>query len=93
LEGGLNIVDAMLVFACGLMLALAAYWNVPLLPKGERVDIKRGKEVTHLPEVRENLVEAHGRGKVYEKVGTVFRDPETGKLFMISSTGEEGGER
>jgi len=28
LEGAINIVDAMLVFACGLMLALAINWNV-----------------------------------------------------------------
>ncbi|MBC7337670.1 MAG: DUF2149 domain-containing protein [Clostridia bacterium] len=93
LEGGLNIVDAMLVFACGLMLALAVYWNIELVPKGERVELKRGREVTHLPEVRSNLVEARGEGKIYEKVGTVFRDPETGKLFMVTSTpGREGGE-
>jgi len=32
LEGVVNIADVMLVFACGLMLALAVYWNIELGP-------------------------------------------------------------
>ncbi|WP_051276366.1 DUF2149 domain-containing protein [Desulfovirgula thermocuniculi] len=84
IEGAINIVDAMLVFACGLILALAIYWNVDLARKGEKVDIKLGKDVSQLPEVRRDLIETRGEGKAYEKVGTVFRDPETGKMFMIT---------
>ncbi|MFZ5595862.1 MAG: DUF2149 domain-containing protein [Bacillota bacterium] len=85
LEGSINIVDAMLVFACGLMLSLAMYWNVDLHQKGEPVDMKLGRDVSQLPDIRHNLIETQGRGKLYEKLGTVYRDPETGKLFMLTA--------
>jgi hypothetical protein len=85
LDGSINIVDAMLVFACGLMLALVMYWNIDLPQKGERVDLKLGREVSQLPDIRDNLIETQGRGKLYEKLGTVYKDPETGKLFMLTA--------
>lgn len=88
MEGAINIVDAMLVFACGLMLALVIYWKVPITPQGERIELKQGREVSHLPEVRRDLVERQKGGKVYEKVGTVYKDPETGKLFMLTAEGQ-----
>lgn len=84
LEGAVNIVDAMLVFACGLMLALVIHWKVDLTPKGERIDLKQGRNVTQMPEIRHDLIETQGRGKLYEKVGTVYKDPQTGKLFMLT---------
>ena len=80
--------DAMLVFACGLMLALAVYWNIDLGPVGERININRGREVTDTPEIREDLVESQDRGKLYQKIGTVYKDPETGQLFMLTETGD-----
>ena len=89
LEGVVNIVDAMLVFACGLMLALAVYWNIDLGPVGERININRGREVTDTPEIREDLVESQDRGKLYQKIGTAYKDPETGQLFMLTETGDE----
>ncbi len=85
LEGAINIVDAMLVFACGLMLALAIYWKVPLASLGETIELRQTREVSQLPEVRRDLVERQEGGKAYEKVGTVFKDPETGKLFMVTT--------
>lgn len=87
LEGVTNIVDAMLVFACGLMLALAFYWNIDLGPIRERVDLQQGREVTEAPELRSDLIETQGQGELYEKMGTVYKDPRTGQLFML--TGQE----
>lgn len=88
LEGTTNIVDAMLVFACGLMLALAVYWNIDLGPIGERVNLSRGQEVTETPHIRDDLIETGGQGRLYERMGTVYRDPATGQLFML--TEDEG---
>ncbi|HHU77002.1 MAG TPA: DUF2149 domain-containing protein [Firmicutes bacterium] len=88
LEGTTNIVDAMLVFACGLMLALAVYWNIDLGPIGERIDLIRGQEITDTPLLREGLVETEGTGELYERLGTVYKDPRTGQLFMLT---EDGG--
>jgi len=83
LEGAVNIVDAMLVFACGLMLALAIHWNVDL-GLGKRVDLRQGREVTETPEIRDDLIETLGEGRVYERMGTVYKDPATGRLFMLT---------
>ncbi len=84
LEGAINIVDAMLVFACGLMLALALNWNVDLGLKQPQVNLERGREMTDVPEIREDLIETQGKGQLYERMGTVYKDPATGKLFMLA---------
>ncbi|HHW54661.1 MAG: DUF2149 domain-containing protein [bacterium] len=84
LDGVANIADAMLVFACGLLLALALYWNIELGPVGERIDVTRGREVTEVPEIRDDLIETQDRGRLYERVGTVYKDPETGQLFLLT---------
>ena len=89
LEGTTNIVDAMLVFACGLMLALAVYWNIDLGPIGERVDLQQGQEITDAPGLREDLLETPDQGRLYERMGTVYRDPRTGQLFMLTEEGEK----
>mgnify|MGYP001080595115 FL=1 len=82
LEGAINIVDAMLVFACGLMLALAINWNVDL-GMGQRVNLEKGQAIDN-PQIRKDLIETQGEGKLYERLGTVYKDPATGELFMIS---------
>jgi hypothetical protein len=84
LEGAVNIVDAMLVFACGLMLALVIHWNVDLEQVRERVELNRGQEVTQDQEVRDNMIETQEQGGLYERMGTVYKDPVTGRLFMLT---------
>ncbi|WP_031514684.1 DUF2149 domain-containing protein [Desulfofalx alkaliphila] len=83
-EGAINIVDAMLVFACGLMLALAFQWNVDL-SLGQRINLEQGREVTDTPAINEDLIETQGEGRIYENIGTVYKDPETGQLFMLTN--------
>ncbi|MDF9409015.1 DUF2149 domain-containing protein [Pelotomaculum isophthalicicum JI] len=86
MDGAINIVDAMLVFACGLMLSLVMHWNVDLGRIGERVNLERGREVLQDPEIRDDLIETEeGRGRLYEKMGTVYKDPATGQLFMLTN--------
>lgn len=85
LEGAINIVDAMLVFACGLLLALVINWNVDLTQGRERVDLQRGQEVSQDTDIRNDLIETEGQGQLYEKVGTVYKDPVSGKLFMLTN--------
>lgn len=83
LDGVVNIVDAMLVFACGLMLSLVIYWNVDL--EGNRmVQIEQGSDVTQIKEIQDNIKESSDKsGDSYEKLGTVYKDPKTGKLYML----------
>lgn len=83
LEGAINIVDAMLVFACGLMLALAINWDVDFGMR-QKVNLEQGREMTDVPEIREDLIETQGQGELYERMGTVYKDPATGQLFMLT---------
>ena len=72
MEGVANLVDVMLIFACGLIIALIAAWNVDVTKTPYRVtDIKvqEGQEEI----APENL----------QEMGTVYMDPETGKLYVI----------
>lgn len=92
LDGSINIVDAMLVFACGLMLSLVIHWNVDLAGAqggpaqgGGPISLTQGQNVSQTPEIRHDLIETRGQGKVYERLGTVYRDPATGKLFMLTN--------
>lgn len=82
-----NLLDIMLVFACGLIAALAAQ-------SGQLIDrqhaggrpVEQGREVPELPE---RIGEA---GSGYQPVGRVFRDPETGKLLLVDRA-EDGSQR
>lgn len=72
-----NLADIMLVFAVGLMVALAASSDGLEQASEGSVDVEAGRE---LPDVPEGAGEA---GSGYESVGQVYRDPESGRLIMI----------
>lgn len=69
-----NLVDVMLVFACGLMAALAANGKAHLTPP---MPIEKGQEIER-PATGTGL-----QGQGYSRVGEVFRDPKTGKLILV----------
>lgn len=73
-----NLVDIMLVFACGLITAVVAD-PAGLAGRREapREEVRTGEE---LPDVPEGVREA---GSGYEAIGHVYRDPETGKMYLI----------
>lgn len=79
MEGAINIVDAMLVFACGLMLSLVIYWNVDikhteLKPNGgEKIEITKNAGAKDVDE-----------NKKYKLSGKVYVDPETGEMFYVA---------
>lgn len=89
LDGVANLADVMLVFACGLMLALITYWNVDVAGiVGNSTNVEQGQEVTEMEGLDgsgQNPVDDDER---YEEYGTVYRDPETGKLYMVTTNGE-----
>ena len=74
-----NLVDLMLVFACGLIAALVARTDVlqQLQKQREPVAVERGRELPQLPD------QLQGDGSGMESVGRVYRDPKTGKLILI----------
>ena len=78
-----NIGDIMLVFACGLMVALVIAWNVDL---GElsQVDVGESEPIQD-PQAVEQVMQ--GGGSTYIEKGTVYQDAATGKYYLI----EDGG--
>lgn len=72
-----NLADIMLVFAVGLMVALAAAGDGLEQQAAGGADVETGRE---LPEMPEGAGQA---GSGYEAVGRVYRDPETGRMFLI----------
>ncbi|MBI4742816.1 MAG: hypothetical protein HY777_15000 [Betaproteobacteria bacterium] len=73
-----NLVDVMLVFACGLLAALAAgSQSPPQAPK----PVEKGQEIER------PAAGATRGGTGYDRVGEVFRDPKTGKLVLVEPAG------
>lgn len=67
-----NLVDVMLVFACGLLAAIGA-----VVQQRAPVEVARGRAIERPLQGRQQA------GPGYEVVGQVFRDPKTGKLILI----------
>ena len=89
IEGVANLVDVMLVFACGLMLALIINWNVDVGGPGARISIEQGVELSEV-EGFTNQEESPLQANVnYEEMGVVYRNPETGQLYMVMKDVEE----
>lgn len=84
LEGVANLMDVMCVFSCGLLVALVMAMNLQdtLFKKTEspsqsQVEVEQGKELTQMPEIE------NGDGSGMSQMGTVYKDPQTGKMIMI----------
>ena len=75
LEGMANLADVMLVFACGLIVALIAAWNVDVAS-----DIP-----TEIQPIGEESSQTVQDPSQMEEMGTVYMDPETGKYYIMDS--------
>ncbi|MDX1589806.1 MAG: DUF2149 domain-containing protein [Oleiphilaceae bacterium] len=72
-----NLADIMLVFAVGLMVALAASQRSLDEAPQKTTDVSSGREIPELPAgVGES-------GSGYEAMGQVYRDPETGRMILV----------
>jgi hypothetical protein len=84
MDGVANLADLMLVLACGLMLALIMNWNVDLDRGSETlVGLDQGAEMQEL----KGLADSSGSmsdSAGYEEMGKVYKDPNTGKLYMVT---------
>lgn len=81
MEGVGNMADAMLVFACGLLLALILSWNVNLDEFGAITDSNQNKyEIDGMDSANTQQIDADNQ---LEEMGTVYRDLQTGKYYVI----------
>ena len=78
--GLVNLADVMLVFACGLMLALVTYWNLNISDMTEVVQNQDMSEVADSD--IEGITDLSASGTGFTELGTVYQDPKTGKMYM-----------
>lgn len=79
MESVANLADIMLVFACGLMIAIILNWNVDL---SRVVDVLQKDELVEV-ENPEEIVQDAKQNQKYNEKGVVYEDPETGKMYVL----------
>jgi hypothetical protein len=77
-----NISDAMLVFACGLLIALVTRYGVELVQVDE-IDLSDTQQVEDVEAMQQEISDS---GKGYVEVGTVYVDPNTGERYLLESS-------
>ena len=75
MDGIANLADVMLVFACGILIALIAAWNLDVTDK-----MNVPTEVQSLGKDTEQTLQNPDDLKA---MGTVYMDPATGKYYII----------
>lgn len=81
-----NIVDAMLVMSLGLMIALISFWQ---LDTSELQQMVQGNEMTNV-DVNQMAEEMQNNSSSYQELGTVYQDPTTGELYMLTKDVDKG---
>ena len=82
MEGVGNMADAMLVFACGLLLALILSWNVSVDESGVITNSSSvNYEISGMDGTVTQEIDANTQ---LEEMGTVYRDPMTGKYYVMA---------
>ena len=84
-----NLVDAMLVLAVGIMLALIVSWNLNISENGQvSNNVRREDALSDFTEEEvENIEDAPTEN--LEKQGTVYYDPDTDKYYVIVQDGTQ----
>lgn len=87
-----NMVDCMLVLAVGFLIftimsfgmqsivfsdASPAEKQQMMQAVKETVQVQQGQELNNTPQTQ------NGEGKGYQQMGTVYKDPNTGKMIMV----------
>lgn len=84
MDGVANLADVMLVFACGLMLALIINWNVDVGATVQKADIDTSNPVTNVAGLENGEQPDLEQSDGYESYGTVYRDTKTGALYVVT---------
>ncbi len=87
MESVSNLADVMLVFACGIMMALVMNWNIDVQNAGEFNKV--AVDTSNATEVTDQMTGDDGETTIttedgYVDVGRVYKDPETGTLYMVT---------
>jgi hypothetical protein len=83
--GIINMTDCMLVLAVGfLVFALLATSSNPNLISQSTGSTPNTVSVSTGQTLNESVANQSGSGSNYQQMGTVYKDPKTGKLIMVS---------
>lgn len=83
MDGIANLVDAMLVLAVGIMLALIMNWNVDIGVSEEYLK-ENAQELEQVEDLNQDQTEDVTSDESLQEMGKVYKDPKTGKLYMIT---------
>lgn len=86
--GLVNLADVMLVFACGLMLALVTYWNLDISSMTEVIQAEDMTEVSDIEKMADDMLSG---GSSFNQLGMVYQDPMTGKMYMLKEDVGDAG--
>ncbi len=75
-----NMSDCMLLIAVAVMIALITHWNIDITG-ATQVDTEAMQQVED-PLINANGESSDGDTK-YEQAGTVYKDTETGELYIV----------
>ena len=85
--GLVNLADVMLVFACGLMVAIVAHWGVNLSAV-QAISTDSAKKIEDIQKMAEDMKSAGGG---YDKLGMVYQDPNTGTMYLLQEGDDDSG--
>lgn len=75
-----NLSDVMLVLAVALMVAIVAHWNVDVT---KSVQIDESNMTAIEADISEQSAQSADGSSEYEEVGTVYRNKETGEMYVV----------
>ena len=79
-----NLADVMLVLAVGIMLALVINWNIDVTPKDSQTTAdKTGEEISEIEGFASDGETPLDSDAEYEEMGVVYRDPVSGKYYLV----------
>lgn len=83
-----NLADVMLVFSCGLMVALAVYWNVSV--NSAQTEVVEQDQLSDAVDMDKLLASTEDGKGLYIHRGEAFEDPATGKMYVLETADEDG---
>lgn len=83
-----NLMDVMLVFACGLIIALVAHYGVQLAGTTDVEGAKQEVDTSQLTKTEQDV----SQSGQYDEVGKVYKDADTGKLYIVQDKGSSAVE-
>lgn len=86
MDGLTNLSDVMLVFSCGLLLALILNYNINVsdMPKTD-VEYDYEIEMAGEGDDSQNMED----DAEFQQLGTVYVDPKTGKMYVVDTVPED----